>query len=67
MRLPFLRLLGFVTVWLLGSLPALAQSAAEIGPAAKRSDRWLAVVVAAVLIIGVGVAAFMGSRRSHLD
>ena len=52
---------------LLLSLPAMAQQAPQIGPAGKPDKPWLGMVIAIVLVIGVGVASFMTPKRDHQD
>jgi flagellar basal body-associated protein FliL len=43
--------------------PALAQAPSK----APEGNAWIAVVIAIVLVIAVGVASFMSSKRTHQD
>lgn len=43
--------------------PALAQAPSK----APEGNAWITVVIAIVLVIAVGVASFMGSKRTHQD
>ena len=47
-------------------LPAGLAPAQEVAKAAEKSE-WLSLVVGFGLVVIVGVGAFLGSKRGHLD
>lgn len=66
-RMPVSRLLLAFLALSLSTTAALAQAPASAPPLGSDSQGWIAVVMAVVLIVAVGVGSFMSAKRTHQD